>query len=88
MEVMGALPPYPRNLALFFSRMEVFLLFRFEKCRIMQWLDRRIGHRRNATRAPNQARNRMAAFEPPLAHAAPSKRRPNFVQPLGSTSVT
>src|ERR1022692_1071789 len=29
----------------------------------------------------------MAAFGPPLGHpAAPSKRRPNSVQPLGSTS--
>src|SRR5512143_96857 len=29
----------------------------------------------------------MAAFGPPLGHpAAPSKRRPNFVQPLGSIS--
>ena len=29
----------------------------------------------------------MAAFGPPLGYpAAPSKRRPNFVQPLGSTS--
>jgi hypothetical protein len=29
----------------------------------------------------------MAAFGPPPDHpAAPSKRRPNFVQPLGSTS--
>ena len=30
----------------------------------------------------------MAAFGPPLGHpAAPSKRRPKFVQPLGSTSA-
>jgi glucose-6-phosphate-specific signal transduction histidine kinase len=29
----------------------------------------------------------MAAFGPPLGYpAAPSKRRPKFVQPLGSTS--
>ena len=30
----------------------------------------------------------MAAFGPPLGYlAAPSKRRPKFVQPLGSTSL-
>ena len=43
--------------------------------------------RRDATRAPIQARNGWRPFGPPPGHpAAPSKDGQNFVQPLGSTS--
>ena len=57
MVMMGVLPPYPGDLALFFSRMEVSYFSALRSCRTMERLDRRIGQRRDATRAPNQARN-------------------------------
>src|ERR1700694_4427214 len=55
--MMGALPPTPRDLALLFSRMDAFLFTENSTCRTIEMLDRRIGQRRDATRAPIQARN-------------------------------
>ena len=84
----GAAPPTPRDLALFFARMDVFLLSGSATCRTMEALDRRIGQRRDATRAPNQARNGWRPHGRLLSQpAAPSKDRQNFVQTMGSTSV-
>ena len=83
----GAAPPTPRDLALFFARMDVFLLSGSATCRTMEALDRRIGQRRDATRAPNQARNGWRPHGRLLSQpAAPSKDRQNFVQTMGSTS--
>jgi hypothetical protein len=57
MILLGALPPNPRDLALFSSRMDGFFFSGSSTCRTMERLDRRVGQRRDATRAPNQARN-------------------------------
>src|ERR1017187_6689693 len=57
MIVMGALPPNPRDLAQFFARMDDFAFAVTAVCRTMEKLDRRIGQRRDATRAPIQVRN-------------------------------
>ena len=57
MFMMGAPPPNPRDLALFFPRMDDYTFLVTPSCRTMGRLDRRIGQRRDATRAPNQARN-------------------------------
>jgi hypothetical protein len=53
----GSAPQAPRDLALFFSRMDIFGFSDLRSSRIMERLDRRIGQRRDATRAPIQARN-------------------------------
>jgi hypothetical protein len=53
----GAAPQPPRDLALLFSRMDGFCFSGLRSCRTLERLDRRIGQRRDATRAPNQARN-------------------------------
>src|SRR5882724_10617998 len=53
----GAAPQTPRDLALFFSRMDGFCFSDLRSCRTLERLDRRIGQRRDATRAPIQARN-------------------------------
>src|ERR1700689_1022285 len=55
--IMGAPPPNPWDLSLFSSRMDTFLFTGIESCRTIEMLDRRIGQRRDATRAPTQARN-------------------------------
>src|SRR5665213_3989425 len=57
MIVMGALPPNPRDLAQFLTRMDDFAFVVTAVCRTMEKLDRRIGQRRDATRAPIQVRN-------------------------------
>jgi len=58
MVLMGAPPPNPRDLALLFSRMDgAFLFTRNGTCRTIDLLARRIGQRRDATRAPMQVRN-------------------------------
>src|SRR6266700_6975586 len=53
----GSAPQTPRELELFFSRMDAFLFTRNGTCRTIEMLDRRIGPRRDATPAPIQARN-------------------------------
>src|ERR1039457_1329878 len=84
----GAATPTPQDSELFFARMDVFLLSGSATCRTMEALDRRIGQRRDATRAPNQARNGWRPHGRLLSQpAAPSKDRQNFVQTMGSTSV-
>jgi transposase InsO family protein len=55
--MMGALPPNPRDLALLFSRMDAFPFTADGIRRTIEMLDRRIGQRRDATRAPIQVRN-------------------------------
>src|SRR5579864_8571520 len=88
MILMGALPPNPRDLALFSSRMDGFFFSGLRSCLTMERLDRRIGQRRDATRAPNQARN---GWRPHgrlrVQPASPSKDRQNFVQTMGSTTM-
>ena len=53
----GATPHAPRDLTLFSSRVDDFALVVFSDCRTIVELDRRIGQRRDATRAPTQARS-------------------------------
>src|SRR5271157_4108725 len=53
----GSAPQTPRDLTLFFSRMDIFRFSDLRSWRTMERLDRRIGQRRDATRAPIQARN-------------------------------
>ena len=85
--MMGALPPNPRDLALLFSRMDAFLFTENSTCRTIELLARRIGQRRDATRAPMQARNGWRPSGRRLGQpAAPSKDGRNFVQTMGSTS--
>jgi hypothetical protein len=88
MILLGALPPNPRDLALFSSRMDGFFFPGSGTCRTMERLDRRVGQRRDATRAPNQARNGWRPHGRLRGQpASPSKDRQNFVQTMGSTSV-
>src|ERR1700691_1369307 len=85
--IMEAPPPNPRDLSLFSSRMDTFLFTGTESCRTIEMLDRRIGQRRDATRAPIQARNGRRPQGRLLDQpAAPSKDSQNFVQTMGSTS--
>ena len=84
---LGALPPDLRDLALFFTRMDGFLFSDSGTCSTMEGLDRRIGQRRDATRAPNQVRNGWRPHGRLLGQpASPSKDTSNFVQTMGSTS--
>ena len=53
----GSAPQTPRDLALFFSRMDGFCFSGLRSCRTLERLDRKTGQRRDATRAPIQARN-------------------------------
>ena len=56
-------------------------------CRTIERPDRRIGQRRDATRAPIQARNGWRPHGRRLGQpASPSKDGRNFVQTMGSTS--
>ena len=50
-------PQTPWDLALLFSRMDAFRFTRNGTCRTIDLLARRIGLRRDATRAPMQVRN-------------------------------
>src|SRR6185295_7979220 len=53
--MMGdSVPQAPWDLTLFFTRMDVFFFYYSRSCRKMERLDRRIGQRRDATRAPTQ----------------------------------
>ena len=75
---MGAPPPNPRDLSLFSSRMDGFLFTESASRSTIERLDRRIGQRRDATRAPTPARNGWRSSGRPLgppsaASAAPSK---------------
>jgi len=83
----GSAPQTPRDLALFLTRMDDFSFLAAHDCRTMEGLDRRIGQRRDATRAPTQARN---GWRPSgrllVTPAAPSKDGRFFVQTMGSTS--
>jgi hypothetical protein len=86
--MMGALPPSPRDLAQFVARMNAFRFTRNGVRRTIEMLARRIGQRRDATRAPRQVRNGWRPHgrlrnQP----AAPSKNCRFFVQPIGSTSI-
>src|SRR5208282_4680357 len=86
--LMGdAVPHTPWDLSLSFSRMDAFRFTGNSTCRTIERLDRRIGQRRDATRAPIQARN---GWRPPGRRlgqpATPSKDGRNFVQTMGSTS--
>jgi hypothetical protein len=55
---MGGFAPHaPQDLSLFSSRVDDFVLAVTGDCRTMEGLDRRIGQRRDATRAPIQARS-------------------------------
>jgi hypothetical protein len=84
---MGTPPPNPRDLSLFSSRMDAFRFTRNGTCRTIEMLARRIGQRRDATRAPMQVRNGWRPRGRLLSQpAAPSKDCRFFVQTMGSTS--
>ena len=53
----GSAPQTPRDLALFLPEWMILFFADSRSCRTMERLDRRIGQRRDATRAPTQARN-------------------------------
>ena len=54
---LGRTPHAPRDLTQFSSRVDGFAFAPIRDCRKMERLDRRIGQRRDATRAPTQARS-------------------------------
>ena len=82
-----AVPQTPWDLSLSFSGMDVFFFTANGTCRTMERLDRRTGLRRDATRAPIQARNGWRPHGRCLGQpATPSKDGRNFVQTMGSTS--
>src|SRR6202163_3172600 len=85
---MGPPPPTPRDLSLLLSRMDAFRFTRNGACRTIEMLDRRTGQRRDATRAPIQARNGWAAHGRLLGQqpAALSKDYRFFVQTTRTTS--
>src|SRR5712691_7483322 len=87
--LMGdAVPQTPWDLPLLLSRMDAFYFTRNGTCRTIDLLARRIGLRRDATRAPMQVRN---GWRPSGRRsdqpAAPSKNGRFFVQLMGSTSL-
>src|ERR1700674_1841978 len=86
--MMGAPPPNLRDLSLLLSRMDAFRFTRNGACRTIEMLDRRTGQRRDATRAPIQARNGWAAHGRLLGQqpAALSKDYRFFVQTTRTTS--
>ncbi len=86
--MMGdAVPQTPWDLSLSFSRMDVFFFTANGTCRTIEMLDRNIGQRRDATRAPIQARNGWRPHGRRLGQpAAPSKDRRFFVQTTRTTS--
>ena len=88
--MMGdAVPQTPWDLSLSFSRMDVFLFTANGTCRTIEMLDRNIGQRRDATRAPIQARNGWRLHGRRLGQpASPSKDARYFVQTMGSTSYS
>ncbi len=53
----GAAPQTPWDLSLLFTRVDGFAFAAIRDCRKIEGLDRRIGQRRDATRAPIQARS-------------------------------
>src|SRR5216683_5796941 len=55
--LMGLCPPYPPGFIAVFFQSGWFGLVVISDCRTMERLDRRIGQRRDATRAPTQARS-------------------------------
>ncbi len=57
MIVLGAMPPNPRDLAPFLPEWIILLLLLHQYAVHWQRLIRRIGQRRDATRAPIQVRN-------------------------------
>ena len=72
----------------FFTRMDAFRFTENRTCLTIEMLDRRIGQRRDATRAPNQARSGWRPHGRRLGQpATPSKDGRNFVQTMGSTST-
>ena len=83
-----AVPQTPWDLALLFSRMDVFRFTRIGACRTIDLLARRIGQRRDATRAPMQVRNGWRPYGRLLGQqpAALSKNGRFFVQPTRTTS--
>src|ERR1700733_11555179 len=87
--MMGdAVPQPPWDLSLFFTRMDGFFFTAHGTCRTIEMLDRNIGQRRDATRAPIQARNGWRPSGRRLGQpAAPSNDCRIFVQTMGSTSV-
>src|SRR5580700_9379538 len=88
--MMGdAVPQTPWDLALFFTRMDGFFFTAHGICRTIEMLDRNIGQRRDATRAPIQARNGWRPSGRRLGQpAAPSNDCRIFVQTMGSTSFS
>jgi len=68
--------------------MDVFLFTAHGTCRTIEMLDRNIGQRRDATRAPIQARNGWRLSGRRLGQPATlSKDYRIFVQTMGSTSA-
>src|SRR5260370_1224105 len=55
--MVGSAPQTPRDLALFFFRMDGFCFSGLRSCRTLERLDRKTGQRRDAIRAPIQPRN-------------------------------
>ena len=53
----GSAPQTPRDLALFRPEWMILIFANSRSCFTIGGLDRRIGQRRDATRAPSQARN-------------------------------
>jgi hypothetical protein len=53
----GSAPQTPRDLALFRPEWMILFFADSRTCLTIEGLDRRIGQRRDATRAPSQARN-------------------------------
>src|SRR6202521_5673255 len=73
---------------LLFSRMDAFRFTRNGACRTIDLLARRVGQRRDATRAPMQVRNGWRPQRRLLGQpATPSKDCRFFVQTMGSTSL-
>jgi len=83
----GLCPPNPLGFIAFVFQNGCFCFPANGTCRTIERLDRKTGQRRDATRAPIQARNGWRPHGRPLGQpAAPSKDSRNFVQTMGSTS--
>jgi len=85
----GLCPPSPLGFIAFIFQNGCFCFTANGTCRTIERLDRKTGLRRDATRAPTQARNGWRPHGRRLGQpAAPSKNGRNFVQTMGSTSIT
>jgi hypothetical protein len=79
--MMGLVPQTPWDLSLSLSRTDVFFFTAYGTCRTIEMLHREVGQRRDATRAPIQARNGGRPPGRPLGQVATSSKDCRIFRP-------